>query len=115
MREPEMTKEFVNDMAHKWLDEIAQLRADLASVRQAQAWQPIETAPKDGTYVLLWEAGELMPGIFSYVDFGDAAPEGYHSGWYDNQTGRYEATHATHWMPLPAAPSADQEPSKEGR
>ncbi len=69
-------------------------------------WQPIETAPK-GVELLLYEPD--VPDdcplflLGSYVDFGDAVPEGYHSGWFDTMTGRYEI-HPSHWMPLPEPP-----------
>jgi hypothetical protein len=74
--------------------------------RAVTGWQPIETAPK-GTEVLLYEPD--VPGdcplflLGSYVDFGDAVPEGYHSGWFDTMTGRYEI-HPSHWMALPEPP-----------
>ena len=69
-------------------------------------WQPIETAPKDGTEVLVcrtygerrteyavahcYEGGE-------WHDMGDIGWAGMYGG-PDNQP--------THWMPLPEAPNA---------
>jgi hypothetical protein len=71
-------------------------------------WQPIETAPRDGTSVLLWEQEATLrhDGIVicgSYVDFHGKAPDGYHDGWFDDVSGHYEVK-PTHWMPLPAKP-----------
>ena len=66
--------------------------------------QPIETAPKDGTHILLY--GELEDD-FGVVndDETETTPikaflEGYYgsiSGWY--HMGSFRA-HPTHWMPL---------------
>lgn len=64
----------------------------------AQAWQPIETAPKDGTRVLVYcrYAGRLVAGA-----------EWRHS---EPRAIQWEAVNGvivtpTHWMPLPAAPA----------
>jgi hypothetical protein len=54
------------------------------------SWQPIETAPKDGTPILLWTYWE---------HYAVGAWDG--TGWYD---GQYSWSDATHWMPLPASP-----------
>ncbi len=73
-------------------------------------WQPIETAPKDGTYVLLSEKYRYVPVV----------------GYYSIQSRRWRASQEhydvdgdgyivdtlcqeliTHWMPAPAPPSYD--------
>lgn len=56
-------------------------------------WQPIETAPKDGTLVLVWD--EDTPITASW-------DEGF--GWCDNVRGTYWGFSPTHWMPLPEPP-----------
>ena len=64
-----------------------------------QNWQPISTAPKDMTDILLWDGisvsvgswctGNIHGGFWVSPDFGDwNAP-----GW-----------EPTHWMPLPEPP-----------
>ena len=74
------------------------------------AWQPIETAPKDGTSVLLYEPGHGIDVGHWYVHTHDEYKErpdglfervtvsnpGY---WNCNETQR-----PTHWMPLPKVP-----------
>lgn len=61
-------------------------------------WQPIETAPKDVTVVLLYR---YRRGSLSWsICYWDAEK----SGWvkYDNPDSTFDG--ATHWMPLPASP-----------
>jgi len=56
-------------------------------------WQPIETAPKDGTEVLTCRNGNLMAVAF-WRDF--------RRSWVVSD-GAY-IRNVTHWMPLPAPP-----------
>jgi hypothetical protein len=86
----------------------AQREAVSAALSAARAalvpqWQPIETAPKDGTPILLapsmypnrrpvigaWQ--QIAVGLFCWVDLEN----GHHNGFW----------HPTDWMPLPAAPT----------
>lgn len=69
-------------------------------------WQPIETAPRDGSWVLLtggdidygWD-GENKPPLV----VGQYVNGGWQFAWYDS--GHYgEYKHPSHWMPLPATP-----------
>ena len=57
-------------------------------------WQPIETAPKDGTEVLLSEYGEI------YI--GWCGKNGWHFIGIDIEP-KYNAP--SNWMPLPPPPS----------
>lgn len=66
-------------------------------------WQPIETAPKDGTRVLVFDAawcgGKPMQSVsywqwYERIDDGSRQRCGSWSG----------VTVATHWMPLPDPP-----------
>ena len=64
-------------------------------------WQPIETAPEDGTRVLLFEAGRK-------VCIGEYVPaHSRHRGWclegWRNFYGHF--FNPTHWMPLPLPPN----------
>ena len=58
-------------------------------------WQPIETAPKDGTRVLL---------VIDHGEWGDKVWTGL---WADGWIISYGKTSnkPTHWMPLPVPPS----------
>lgn len=59
-------------------------------------WRPIETAPKDGTDILIWsragrEIGKYLAGREAWLGHGDNG-----SGWRT----------PTHWQPLPEPPDA---------
>ena len=58
-------------------------------------WQPIETAPKDGGEVLLWQEGwGVIRGWYSGDD----------KTWYGPGAHDSEPCRPTHWMPLPRPP-----------
>lgn len=65
------------------------------SAQDEAGWQLIETAPKDGSDVLLssphWH-GDVVVGCWSF------------EGWRDRDDS--DKLEPTHWMPLPAAPEA---------
>jgi hypothetical protein len=79
-------------------------------------WQPIETAPKDGTRVLVWAskwAGEIAGVIneaqgscrIAYYTNGQSD---YSGDWWNDDVGDAYSTwcQPTHWMPLPPPPYA---------
>ena len=78
-------------------------RADLA---QKPQWQPIETAPEDGTVVLGY-----CPYDDKYPNMSSIYPirfngRKYAEGWYSQTTdGDDDGVEPTHWMPLPDAPA----------
>ena len=70
----------------------------LARMQEAGQWQPIETAPKDGT-VVLW-----VPNRYPHVSVGsywNSSDEGLTWGWWTQSGSRVEPTH---WQPLPPSP-----------
>jgi hypothetical protein len=69
------------------------------SVKMSE-WQPIETAPKDGTRILAWFSGEEPEPIVVKWRVGfDRFP------WVESdESGAYGAHVVTHWMPLPESP-----------
>ena len=58
-------------------------------------WQPIETAPQDGTSILVWSSVEGIE--IAYFD-ECSADERWHVGY-----GHY--SYPTHWQTLPESPS----------
>jgi hypothetical protein len=70
----------------------------LARLREAQTWQPIETAPKDGTEVLAWRGGRR--GIVRWHENSS-----YWDEWH--RPTAHCRVEPTHWMPLPRTPAKE--------
>ena len=66
-------------------------------------WQPMSTAPRDGTRVLVWSPTE---GAYHVLSFDSAPPPGWMS-----QDGDYvvfeDQEPLSHWLPLPAPPTTN--------
>ncbi len=81
-------------------------------------WQPIETAPKDGTKILAYWFGNDMPFISVIWWRGNKYPDSlfpWRNACSDSAIGGYGQCHLpasqqtwrqgpTHWMPLPDPP-----------
>jgi hypothetical protein len=93
----------------------AKLQQSLTAIRQLQQpWQGMESAPKDGTWIITTDGKDVTPGCWA-----DDSPE-YGSGdvgWCfgDERWGGvlYEGINLmdpqpTHWTPLPHAPEPGQ-------
>ena len=62
-------------------------------------WQSIDTAPKDGTHILLPFGGSCIVGYWWH------SPGGEENRWCaDLSANRDEDLSPTHWMPLPPKP-----------
>ena len=68
-------------------------------------WQPIETAPKDGTLIGVWNQRE--PNIIRYARWGDGPVAKYGKCWVTVR-GSALSNVPTHWTPLPALPQVPQ-------
>ncbi len=78
-------------------------------VPQAPAWQPIETAPKDGTAILLGSRGGAWIGKWLPVYVSGYRPDNPWSSLMLNHDHMGEKwCKPTHWMPLPAAPQTKE-------
>lgn len=70
-----------------------------AQVQDVAGWQPIETAPKDGSKFIAWHP-------HGYVDFFHWQKH-ENTGWRDSFIQVYrEGSGPAHWMPLPASPAS---------
>lgn len=80
-------------------DRIRALEAENARLRAEREWQPIETAPRDGTLLFLWNGKKMQRGFWDKVD----------CAWVlaFKTTTRRKPVHPapTHWMPLPNPPT----------
>lgn len=74
-------------------------------------WHPIETAPRDGTPILVWdtyskraiEARWEDEAVFDWEK--DEYTGGFNARWAEiDSYGAYIVQDASHWMPLPDAP-----------
>ena len=70
-------------------------------------WQPIETAPKDDTRILIYSDDGVDIGAFNIF--------WYPGIWLRDQTAEYDNDAApinnpTHWMPLPDPPKGHSDP-----
>lgn len=61
-------------------------------------WQPIETAPRDGTQILVYTALGFMETVQWDL---------YYQKFVDGHT-EFEVEWLTHWMPLPNPPALDE-------
>jgi hypothetical protein len=89
-----------NAAAQKIIDDA---RAFLSSgVAQCQQqWRPIETAPKDGTFIDLWFPNNGTTALSQRL-----TGTWRHDAWFMQSGGRsFRMDNPTHWMPLPAGPS----------
>lgn len=100
-------------MLNQQANETPPAQADRGSVNQGafSQWQPIETAPKDGTEIIGWNGKSVT--CYSWTESED---DNDHSGWcvsgYSYGGILYDLHNVpdvdpTHWMPLPPAPCRD--------
>lgn len=80
-----------------------------ALVRRLEGWQPIETAPKDGSIIDLWVElrNNQFAGSFRAQRYTNMHWEVYRwrGGWRgDDLSHLIGDIRATHWMPLPTPP-----------
>ena len=81
-------------------------RADSAAVAaEREAWKPIETAPRDGTVILLGSRGGCWIGKWLQIYGSGYRPENPWSSLMLNHNHMGEKwMQPTHWMPLPQPP-----------
>lgn len=85
-----------------------------ASVSQWPAWQPIETAPKDGTALLLWEEASIHPFVGWWAMGGWKVSHEHvdaEGGWDGAVVVDRLQLPITHWMPLPPDPGEAVQPA----
>jgi hypothetical protein len=116
---------WAEDISKAWLDDsgvwgvaredhdVEYIRVDIhdARIKELEAqvtWQPIETAPKDGTVIFVW----YEPAIKHYSAFRNEIKK---ARWLDDLeewsvegVGGNVAPTVTHWMRLPETPKEDE-------
>ena len=121
----------VREWLHTAADEIERLRQRVAELdRGKQEWQPIDTAPRDGTTIIGWcdheadpyfdESGRRLTPYGSNAEGMSHAPDGANMIYWHAEIDEGEyivpawwcvaddygeiAANPTHWMPLPEPP-----------
>ncbi len=75
----------------------------------ATVWQPIETAPKDGTRVWTMDRESPLPYVAHFVDYDYTSqpypirPANKYTGWLDEYS---DAVQPLVWMHIPQSPFA---------
>jgi hypothetical protein len=96
------------------LDSCAQELADTLSAlggRPETGWQPIATAPKDGTAILIWQPRtDFVRSVREWKNCDDSRyAVGYWRTWVGSWGNRNDAdVEPTHWQPLPSPPLQEQ-------
>ena len=97
-----MTDQEINQVIKQAIDPSASHHARVALIPmlvaaiRAPQWQPIETAPKDGTWVLIW------------IDWiGNPRSSAFENGTWQNLpwVSSVKDYNPSHWMPLPKPPT----------
>jgi hypothetical protein len=78
------------------------------SWRPPAVWQPIATAPKDGTPILAWPCHNLIY-VVAWTDRGQ-----YGCHWIEAGGEGYEQYTPTHWMHLPHLPTSREKNNGNG-
>ena len=69
-----------------------------AALPLMDGWQPIETAPKDGTRIVLIDGLKGVKAVGSWTQYGFGEKKKF--GWYPFENPRF-------WLPLPPAPKGE--------
>lgn len=93
----------IAESAERHRAELDGLQAEVERLKAATKWQPIETAPRDGTWVLCYSEGVISHAFWESNEFdGDCHWGG--KDWYYPKWSQ-----PTHWMPAPAPPEGTEE------
>lgn len=76
----------------------------------AMQWQPIETAPKDGTWVVLWSRGNRLDEDNERPIVGRWSGDDPWGGWAYPGFGGFRASH---WTPVLSAPEVIETEGKQ--
>jgi len=81
--------------------DVPALVAEVRRLKEAQQWQPIETAPKDGQYILAYPC---LAGIPLVITWGRVEDYPWSESWRVPLSNKAPPYRPTHWQPLPKPP-----------
>lgn len=115
LRYPGMTQEEAQRLADKINGGAMEALAIPTQQSAVDGWQPIETAPKDGTKILAYihiDDGDI--GVMKWMDFGSGLAAWV---WDDELMGEADPDpyQPTHWMSLPPNPDAIDAAMRKGK
>jgi hypothetical protein len=98
---------------HNQKVQITQLQAEVEALRKHAAWQPIKTAPKDGTEILVLFKRFGVKCVAWTTVWGDPTDENAHWHIDDNKNDPYPLRGYSEgdemgWLPLPKPPIAGE-------
>lgn len=93
------------------LSKIAEAEAHMMRAIGSVTWQPIETAPRDGTVILLCHSFSVLCGYASSVRPQKIIAIGYYDSWWvtgvpGGHSSGGDDKQFTHWMPRPEPPAS---------
>lgn len=97
-------------------ERLASLGWEIVCLLIEDEWKPIESAPKDGTRILLWD-GEFM-AVAAWQKLDCSADYGWVKGtvWDGNLSDlECEVVNPTHWKPEPAPPEIPRSTAKNAQ
>jgi hypothetical protein len=96
-----LNKHVLNVRGNEFEELIKAVQEDAAK----ELWERIETAPKDGTRILLYQPGDEGGSFIGKNETGYRFVGCFDKeNWYCTEYTAFTKT-PTHWMPLPGAPS----------
>jgi len=80
---------------------------DAIAAYEAALWQPIETAPKDGSFVIVASSDSSFGWVRGFARWASVAGiDGWISYGAFDPPGNLGLGHPTHWRPIPVPPTS---------